>query len=505
MGELWREWIQGKYLSVMSDLAIYFAKRNEPHTIFKDNFNQSRILHSSKAVNFLDDFGPVFDAMSEHILPGRKIEFIKELWSSISIFLGDERLGAAKSRLIVIEHIETLLICLSSQLNSIEFESITLSSEDEAELFSMLDLIAEVLSKLEPNFVGWFICLSAWWRIESQKRLFDQSDSQNQLFTTEINVKLENIKNRPMKNNQFDNLMMDVIIQGTHWSCITGFELSKNLERMAKFLSNLHPEIALSESNIEMICEISPDLYQTNPDVFISSVAKMLKSDQQRHLAIRLLEDNSLLYCDVLKNDFGLLKMIPASFLSQDKLQILLEDGLTDGSSDFIFQMLHSPVSAEMMDSKFGKKFYKKMSKINDDVISEDEKFIVERAVDYFAKKYPEKIEQEMEKCDADMKDHVQLAWLKVLARQIKKDEVDMKLAKNISWRILKYHRKNDQYNIVVVNAVKVFTQVEVYDNVLDRVPFEFQPNPQYFAWILTYFFFMLNFKQNYTILMLFY
>ena len=504
MGELWREWIQGKYLSVMSDLAIYFAKRNEPHTIFKDNFNQSRILHSSKAVNFLDDFGPVFDAMSEHILPGRKIEFIKELWSSISIFLGDERLGAAKSRLIVIEHIETLLICLSSQLNSIEFESITLSSEDEAELFSMLDLIAEVLSKLEPNFVGWFICLSAWWRIESQKRLFDQSDSQNQLFTTEINVKLENIKNRPMKNNQFDNLMMDVIIQGTHWSCITGFELSKNLERMAKFLSNLHPEIALSESNIEMICEISPDLYQTNPDVFISSVAKMLKSDQQRHLAIRLLEDNSSLYCDVLKSDFGLLKMIPASFLSQDKLQILLEDGLTDGSSDFIFQMLHSPVSAEMMDSKFGKKFYKKMSKINDDVISEDEKFIVERAVDYFAKKYPEKIEQEMEKCDADMKDHVQLAWLKVLARQIKKDEVDMKLAKNISWRILKYHRKNDQYNIVVVNAVKVFTQVEVYDNVLDRVPFEFQPNPQYFAWILTYFFFMLNFKQNYTILMLF-
>lgn len=504
MGELWREWIQGKYLSVMSDLAIYFAKRNEPHTIFKDNFNQSRILHSSKAVNFLDDFGPVFDAMSEHILPGRKIEFIKELWSSISIFLGDERLGAAKSRLIVIEHIETLLICLSSQLNSIEFESITLSSEDEAELFSMLDLIAEVLSKLEPNFVGWFICLSAWWRIESQKRLFDQSDGQNQLFTTEINVKLENIKNRPMKNNQFDNLMMDVIIQGTHWSCITGFELSKNLERMAKFLSNLHPEIALSESNIEMICEISPDLYQTNPDVFISSVAKMLKSDQQRHLAIRLLEDNSSLYCDVLKSDFGLLKMIPASFLSQDKLQILLEDGLTDGSSDFIFQMLHSPVSAEMMDSKFGKKFYKKMSKINDDVISEDEKFIVERAVDYFAKKYPEKIEQEMEKCDADMKDHVQLAWLKVLARQIKKDEVDMKLAKNISWRILKYHRKNDQYNIVVVNAVKVFTQVEVYDNVLDRVPFEFQPNPQYFAWILTYFFFMLNFKQNYTILMLF-
>ena len=504
MGELWREWIQGKYLSVMSDLAIYFAKRNEPHTIFKDNFNQSRILHSSKAVNFLDDFGPVFDAMSEHILPGRKIEFIKELWSSISIFLGDERLGAAKSRLIVIEHIETLLICLSSQLNSIEFESITLSSEDEAELFSMLDLIAEVLSKLEPNFVGWFICLSAWWRIESQKRLFDQSDSQNQLFTTEINVKLENIKNRPMKNNQFDNLMMDVIIQGTHWSCITGFELSKNLERMTKFLSNLHPEIALSESNIEMICEISPDLYQTNPDVFISSVAKMLKSDQQRHLAIRLLEDNSSLYCDVLKSDFGLLKMIPASFLSQDKLQILLEDGLTDGSSDFIFQMLHSPVSAEMMDSKFGKKFYKKMSKINDDVISEDEKFIVERAVDYFAKKYPEKIEQEMEKCDADMKDHVQLAWLKVLARQIKKDEVDMKLAKNISWRILKYHRKNDQYNIVVVNAVKVFTQVEVYDNVLDRVPFEFQPNPQYFAWILTYFFFMLNFKQNYTILMLF-
>ena len=170
MGELWREWIQGKYLSVMTDLAIYFAKRNEPHTIFKDNFNQSRILHSSKSVNFLDDFGPVFDAMSELILPARKIEFIKELCSSISIFLEDERLGEKKSRLIVIEHIETLLVCLSSQLNSIEFESITLSSEDEAELFSMLDLIAEILSKLEPNFVGWFICLSAWWRIENQKR-----------------------------------------------------------------------------------------------------------------------------------------------------------------------------------------------------------------------------------------------------------------------------------------------------------------------------------------------
>ena len=120
MGELWREWIQGKYLSVMTDLAVYFAKRNEPHTIFKDNFNQSRILHSSKSVNFLDDFGPVFDAMSEHILPGRKIEFIKELWSSISIFLEDNRLGEKKSRLIVIEHIETLLVCLSSQLNSIE-------------------------------------------------------------------------------------------------------------------------------------------------------------------------------------------------------------------------------------------------------------------------------------------------------------------------------------------------------------------------------------------------
>ena len=78
--------------------------------------------------------------------------------SSISIFLEDNRLGEKKSRLIVIEHIETLLVCLSSQLNSIEFESITLSSEDEAELFSMLDLIAEILSKLEPNFVGWFIC-----------------------------------------------------------------------------------------------------------------------------------------------------------------------------------------------------------------------------------------------------------------------------------------------------------------------------------------------------------
>ena len=488
MGELWREWIQGKYLSVMTDLAVYFAKRNEPHTIFKDNFNQSRILHSSKSVNFLDDFGPVFDAMSEHILPGRKIEFIKELWSSISIFLEDNRLGEKKSRLIVIEHIETLLVCLSSQLNSIEFESITLSSEDEAELFSMLDLIAEILSKLEPNFVGWFICLSAWWRIESQKRLFDQSDDQNQLFTPEINVKLEKIKNRPMKNNPLDILMIDVIIQGTHWSCITGFELSKNLERMSNFLSTLHPEITFSEPNIEMICEISPDLYETNPDVFTSSLAKMLKSDQQRHLAIRLLEDNASLYCDLIKLDFGLLKMIPVSFLSQDKLQILLEDGLSDGSSDFIFQMLHSPASAEMMDSKFGKKFYKKMCKINDDVISEDERFIVERAVDYFAKKYPEKIEQEMEKCDEDMKDHVQLAWLKVLARKMKKDEVDIELAKNISWRILKYHRNNDQYNIVVVNAIKVLTQARVYDKVLDlfrrtgqsrssneRVPFEFQ------------------------------
>ena len=26
MGDLWREWIRGKYLSVMTDLAIYFAK-----------------------------------------------------------------------------------------------------------------------------------------------------------------------------------------------------------------------------------------------------------------------------------------------------------------------------------------------------------------------------------------------------------------------------------------------------------------------------------------------
>ena len=93
-------------------------------------------------MNFCDDFGPVFDAMSQHILPARKIEFIKELWSSVSIFLEDERLAEPKGREIVIEHIETLLICLSSQLNSIQFESITLSSEDEAELFSMLDLIA---------------------------------------------------------------------------------------------------------------------------------------------------------------------------------------------------------------------------------------------------------------------------------------------------------------------------------------------------------------------------
>ena len=26
MGDLWRQWIEGKYLSVMTDLAIYFAK-----------------------------------------------------------------------------------------------------------------------------------------------------------------------------------------------------------------------------------------------------------------------------------------------------------------------------------------------------------------------------------------------------------------------------------------------------------------------------------------------
>ena len=104
-----------------------------------------------------------------------------------------------------------------------------------------------------------------------------------------------------------------------------------------------------------------------------------------------------------------------------------------------------------------------------------------------------------MEKCDEDMKDHVQLAWLKVLARKMKKDEVDIELAKNISWRILKYHRNNDQYNIVVVNAIKVLTQVRVYDKVLDlfrrtgqsrcsneRVPFEFQSKREHFTRLIS-------------------
>ena len=209
-----------------------------------------------------------------------------------------------------------------------------------------------------------------------------------------------------------------------------------------------------------MICELGPDLYETNPEFFTKSVGQMLTSDQQRHLAVRLLEDNASLYSDLLKLDFGLLKMIPASFLSHDKLQIILEEGLADGSSDFIFQMLLSPASNELMDSLFGKKFYKKMSKISDDVITEDEKFIVERAVDYFANRYPEKIQPELEKCDVDMKNHFQVAWLKFLEKKMKKEDFDMNLAKNISWRILKHQRKTEQYNIAVVYAVKVFTKV---------------------------------------------
>ena len=68
----------------------------------------------------------------------------------------------------------------------------------------------------------------------------------------------------------------------------------------------------LSESNIEMICELGPDLYETNAELFTKSVGQMLISDQQRQLAVRLLEDNASLYCDLLKVNFGLLKMIPA-------------------------------------------------------------------------------------------------------------------------------------------------------------------------------------------------
>ena len=106
-------------------------------------------------------------------------------------------------------------------------------------------LIAETLSQpgLEPDFVGWYICLSAWWRIESQKRLFGQSCDQNQLFTPEINSKLEKRKNHQLKNNQLDNLAIDVLVQSAHWSCITGFELLENLEKFSKFLSTLDPEI----------------------------------------------------------------------------------------------------------------------------------------------------------------------------------------------------------------------------------------------------------------------